>query len=119
MPERVTQADRLLERIGDADAPPALQRVASGETNEPPKITRSLTSFLNGVTAFTNGDDVPGSGGASLEPPLVTQMSSFERAQQNAMVIEPPAEAMPPPLVKRKSSRLSFTDLADIFQADP
>jgi len=119
LPPQPPAADRLLERMGESDAPPALQRVASGEM-QVPKITRSLTSFLNQATESLDGPD-----GAGPPPPAwpalldSTADDDFKRKQQEAKlsgeITEPAADTLPPPLVKRKSSRLSFTDLADIF----
>jgi len=132
----------LQQTANDPAAPPALRRVASGgEANGPPKITRSLTSYLDDLSKDTGLDAAPLSGGSSscsMPPPSVPAVSKAEGSSSFSLpdnlytsdapaASDPlglnlglneqlglPASAQPPPLVKRKSSRLTFGELADL-----
>jgi len=123
--------DRLDALKDDPEAPPILKRVASGDVAEVPKITRSMTSFINEMAAEADGADTSAAPSSTVtEEPgsLLSVMESIGRRDSPGrnspgkmpppqMFMQPGLEvAPPPPVVKRGSSRLSFGFLADLAE---
>ena len=102
----------LVRMVSDDRAPPMLRRAASGEAAELPKLTRSVSSYINALS--------------DAIPPLDRQTStsrfldsvSIDPADLGLSPLAQPGGALPPswpkpgpPLVRRRSSRLSISDL--------
>ena len=121
----------------DSNAPPGLRRVASGQSLEVPKLTRSVSAYMNQLDAGLEMQNSGGSTGARAAPPLFGPPAILGLARENTFDAGELAASLgmgpsgvgsssvgiaagqpPPPLDKRRSSRLSFGALASLAGMD-
>ena len=108
----------LVRMVSDDRAPPMLRRAASGEAAEIPKLTRSVSSYINALS-----DAVPPLDRQTSTSRFLESIPSIDPADLGLSPLAQPGGALPPalngaswpkagpPLERRRSSRLSVSDL--------
>eukprot|EP00316_Scyphosphaera_apsteinii_P020395 CAMPEP_0119311312 /NCGR_PEP_ID=MMETSP1333-20130426/22038_1 /TAXON_ID=418940 /ORGANISM="Scyphosphaera apsteinii, Strain RCC1455" /LENGTH=366 /DNA_ID=CAMNT_0007315661 /DNA_START=68 /DNA_END=1168 /DNA_ORIENTATION=+ len=95
----------LVKNLSSGTAPPALQRLASGESQQKPKMTRSVSSFLHGAAELLGS---LGKSNDQIDPASLGLEADVALLTHEVPAVGDSAEAMDcPPLQKRRSSRLN------------